>query len=89
MYAVYQATKKKLPHYTVTQYKSSLGTKHKLADRIQGDAIFWGCGTSDGIHHVAIVKNHTHMVAAPHTGDHVKVQPIYFKGVCPSVVRYW
>lgn len=85
-YAVCKVTKKDLPHLASAQYTSAKGRKFKWADKRQGDAVFWGCGS--GIYHVGIVKNSTHFINAPHTGAKVRVQR-YWGTPCKSVVRFW
>lgn len=52
-----------------------------------GDLLFWATDTSDpaSIHHVALYVGSNLMIAAPHTGDVVKVQPVYWSGYIGAV----
>jgi cell wall-associated NlpC family hydrolase len=52
-----------------------------------GDLLFWGYDVNDpaSIHHVAMYAGNGLMVAAPHTGDVVKVQPVYLDGYVGAV----
>ena len=58
-----------------------------LADLQPGDLLFWASNASDPatIHHVALYAGDGLMVAAPHTGDVVKIQPIYLDGYIGAV----
>ena len=53
-----------------------------LAQLAPGDLLFWATDPNDPttIHHVAIYLGGGQMIAAPHTGDVVKVQPVYLTG---------
>ena len=58
-----------------------------LADLQPGDLLFWANDLSDPgtIHHVALYAGDGLMVAAPHTGDVVKVQQVYLDGYLGAV----
>jgi hypothetical protein len=64
-----------LPHNAAAQYDDNQ-VKHVSRSHQQlGDLIFfYGSG---GIYHVGIYAGHGRMWAAPHTGDHVRKEPIY------------
>jgi cell wall-associated NlpC family hydrolase len=63
-----------LPHYSVAQYQQ---TKHiSAADLQAGDLVFWGTSPNT-IHHVALYIGNDQIIQAPHTGDVVKVSPLY------------
>ncbi|HVS58594.1 MAG TPA: NlpC/P60 family protein [Candidatus Saccharimonadales bacterium] len=56
---------------------------HVPADQLQrGDLVFWANDTSDPstIHHVAIYLGNNQIIAAPHTGALVGIQPMYWAG---------
>jgi cell wall-associated NlpC family hydrolase len=52
-----------------------------------GDLLFWATNTSDPatIHHVALYIGNDQMIAAPHTGANVTVQPVYLDGYIGAV----
>jgi cell wall-associated NlpC family hydrolase len=63
-----------LPHYSAAQYQQ---TKHITADQLRaGDLVFWGTSPNT-IHHVALYVGNDLIIQAPHTGDVVKVSPLY------------
>ena len=63
-----------LPHYSAAQYQQ---TKHITADQLKaGDLVFWGTSPNT-IHHVALYIGNNLIIQAPHTGDVVKVSPLY------------
>ena len=66
-----------LPRVAADQWNS--GPHPDLAQLAPGDLLFWATDPSDPstIHHVAIYLGGGQMIAAPHTGDVVKVQPVY------------
>lgn len=69
-----------LDHYSVSQYLSA-GSVHPSIDDLQpGDLTFWSTGGVSGIHHVAIYIGNGNVVEAPHTGDVVKVAPLWMDG---------
>ena len=45
-----------------------------------GDLIFWNDGTSS-VQHVGMYVGNGNMIDAPHTGDVVKIEPIYYGGL--------
>jgi cell wall-associated NlpC family hydrolase len=57
----------------------SWGTPVDLGQLQRGDLVFWAYDPADPvtIHHVAIYIGGGQIVAAPHTGDVVKVEPLY------------
>jgi cell wall-associated NlpC family hydrolase len=61
-----------MPHYSGAQY--SRFPKVPLGAMQPGDLVFWGPGGSD---HVALYIGGGQMIAAPHTGDVVKIQAVY------------
>jgi cell wall-associated NlpC family hydrolase len=76
MYAL--APWRQLVHDAASQY-SEVGTYHPSLDTLQpGDLIFWSKdGTVGGIGHVAVYVGNGNVVQAPHSGDFVRVTPIY------------
>jgi peptidoglycan DL-endopeptidase CwlO len=68
-----------LPRNSWQQAKA--GTKvDGLADAKPGDILAFG----SPVHHVAMYVGDNKMIAAPHTGDHVKIQSVYEK---PTAIR--
>jgi peptidoglycan DL-endopeptidase CwlO len=61
-----------LPHYSGAQY--AMLPKVPLDAMQPGDLVFWGGG---GSQHVGIYVGGGMMIHAPHTGDVVKVAPVY------------
>ena len=60
-----------LPHYSGAQYG---GLPHVPLDQLQpGDLLFWGPGGSE---HVAMYIGGGLQIAATHTGDYVRIQPM-------------
>ncbi len=55
------------------------GSHPGLGELAPGDLLFWGTNPDDpqSIHHVALYVGGGMMVAAPHTGANVQVQPVY------------
>jgi cell wall-associated NlpC family hydrolase len=55
------------------------GTPVELDQLQTGDLVFWAYDPSDPstIHHVAIYYRDGQIIAAPHTGDVVKIEPLY------------
>jgi cell wall-associated NlpC family hydrolase len=63
-----------LPHYSAAQYSE---TKHIGPGQLRpGDLVFWGTSPNT-IHHVALYIGSGQIIQAPHTGDVVKVSPLY------------
>jgi cell wall-associated NlpC family hydrolase len=61
-----------MPHYSGAQYSKF---PHVPLNAMQpGDLVFWGLGGSD---HVGLYIGGGQMIAAPHTGDVVKIQAVY------------
>lgn len=70
--AAYGAAGISLPHYSGAQYTS---LPHVALDAMQpGDLVFWGAGGSG---HVGIYVGNGLMIHAPHTGDVVRIAPVY------------
>lgn len=69
-----------LPRVAADQWNA--GPHPGLAQLAPGDLLFWATDPSDPstIHHVAIYLGGGNMIAAPHTGDVVRVQPVYLTG---------
>jgi peptidoglycan DL-endopeptidase CwlO len=61
-----------MPHYSGAQY--SMFPHVPLNAMQPGDLVFWGPGGSE---HVGLYIGGGQMIAAPHTGDVVKVQAVY------------
>ena len=81
----YQAAGLTLPRTSRQQWFA--GPHVALADLEPGDLMFWADDLNDPatIHHVALYAGEGMMVAAPHAGDVVKVQPIYLDGYIGAV----
>ena len=58
------------------------GPHVELVDLAPGDLLFWGSNLSDPstIHHEALYIGNGQMIAAPHAGTFVRVQPVYLNG---------
>jgi cell wall-associated NlpC family hydrolase len=77
-----------LPRTAAEQWNA--GPHPALADLEPGDLLFWALNTSDPatIHHVAMYIGSGMMIAAPHTGENVQIQPVYMAGFI-GAVRPW
>jgi len=73
----YAAAGVTLPRVAAEQYNA--GPHPGLAELAPGDLLFWG-SSSRSIHHVALYLGDGMMIAAPHTGDVVKMQRVYASG---------
>jgi peptidoglycan DL-endopeptidase CwlO len=75
-----------LPRTAADQY-AAVPTKVQLGNLEPGDLLFWATDTSNPstIHHVAIYLGAGEMLAAPHTGDLVQIQPVYLDGYFGAV----
>jgi cell wall-associated NlpC family hydrolase len=69
-----------LPRVAADQYNA--GPHPSLADLEPGDLLFWATDISDPatIHHVTMYIGGGLMIAAPHTGTDVQIQPVYMDG---------
>lgn len=77
-----------LPRVAADQY--NVGA-HVALDALQpGDLLFWATNVNDPttIHHVTIYLGAGMMLAAPHTGDVVKIQPVYLSGYIGATRPY-
>jgi len=61
-----------MPHYSGAQY--SMFPHVPLSAMLPGDLVFWGPG---GSQHVGLYIGGGQMIAAPHTGDVVKIQAVW------------
>ena len=77
-----------LPRVAADQY--NVGAHVGLADLEPGDLLFWATDLTDpsSIHHVAMYLGAGMMIAAPHTGDVVKIEPVYMDGFI-GATRPW
>jgi cell wall-associated NlpC family hydrolase len=77
-----------LPRVAADQY--NVGEHVSLAALAPGDLLFWATDISQpqSIHHVAMYLGAGMMIAAPHTGDVVKVEPVYMDGFI-GATRPW
>ncbi|HEU5034658.1 MAG TPA: NlpC/P60 family protein [Mycobacteriales bacterium] len=77
-----------LPRVAADQWNA--GPHVALADLEPGDLLFWATDVTNPatIHHVAIYLGNGMMIAAPHTGDVVKVQPVYMSGYIGATRPY-
>ena len=78
----------RLPRVAADQY--NVGA-HVAMDSLEpGDLLFWATDISAPatIHHVAIYLGAGMMLAAPHTGDVVKIEPVYLSGYIGATRPY-
>jgi cell wall-associated NlpC family hydrolase len=77
-----------LPRVASAQY--FVGAHVGIGDLQPGDLLFWATDPSNpaSIHHVAIYLGGGAMLAAPHTGDVVKIQPVYLDGFIGATRPY-
>lgn len=75
-----------LPRTAAEQYLA-VAAKVPLGQLEPGDLLFWATDLSNPatIHHVAIYLGNGQMIAAPHTGTVVQVQPVYLDGYYGAV----
>ena len=75
-----------LPRTAAQQY-AAVGAKISLGQLRPGDLLFWATDTNDPstIHHVAIYVGGGMMLAAPHTGTVVQIEPVYLDGYIGAV----
>jgi cell wall-associated NlpC family hydrolase len=68
-----------LPRVAADQYNA--GPHPSLAHLLPGDLLFWATNTSSPatIHHVTMYLGGGLMIAAPHTGTVVQIQPVYVR----------
>ena len=83
--AAYAAAGVHLPRTSREQWFA--GPHVELGQLEPGDLLFWATDVNDPatIHHVALYAGEAMMVAAPHTGDVVKVQPVYLDGYIGAI----
>lgn len=83
--AAYRAAGLNLPRTSRQQWYA--GPHVGFRDLEPGDLLFWATDVNEpsSIHHVALYAGNGMMVAAPHTGDVVKVQPVYLDGYIGAV----
>lgn len=69
-----------LPRTAAEQWYS--GPHPSMSQLQPGDLLFWAFDPNDPatIHHVAIYIGNGQMIAAPHTGENVQIQPVYLDG---------
>jgi len=75
----------RLPRTASQQWAA--GRPVSLAELAPGDLLFWATNPADprSIHHEAMYLGSGTMVAAPHTGAFVRVEPIYLDGYVGAV----
>lgn len=75
-----------LPRTAAQQY-AAVPTKVPLGELRPGDLLFWATDMSNpaSIHHVAIYLGGDQMLAAPHTGTVVQIEPVYLDGYFGAV----
>jgi cell wall-associated NlpC family hydrolase len=78
----YQAAGISMAHYSGAQFDRF--PKVSLASMLPGDLVFWGPGGSE---HVGIYIGGGQMIHSPHTGDVVRIAPVY--GSPSGAVRPW
>jgi peptidoglycan DL-endopeptidase CwlO len=77
-----------LPRVAADQYNVG---QHIDLDQLQpGDLLFWATDVNDPatIHHVAMYIGGGMMIAAPHTGTVVQIQPVYLSGYIGATRPY-
>lgn len=77
-----------LPRTAAEQWNA--GPHPSLADLEPGDLLFFALNITDPatIHHVTMYLGNGMMIAAPHTGENVQIQPVYMDGFI-GAVRPW
>ena len=77
-----------LPRVAADQYNA--GPHPSLANLLPGDLLFWATDTSNPvtIHHVTMYLGGGLMIAAPHTGTDIQIQPVYVSGFI-GATRPW
>jgi len=77
-----------LPRVAADQY--NVGAHVSMDSLEPGDLLFWATDLGDPatIHHVAIYLGAGMMLAAPHTGDVVKIEPVYLSGYIGATRPY-
>lgn len=82
---VYRHAGLSLPRTSREQWYA--GRHVALRDIAPGDLLFWAYDTNDpgSIHHVAMYLGGGRMIHAPHTGDVVRVAPVYLDGYIGAV----
>jgi cell wall-associated NlpC family hydrolase len=77
-----------LPRVAADQWNA--GPHVTLGELAPGDLLFWATDPSNPatIHHVALYLGGGMMLAAPHTGDVVKIQPVYMQGYIGATRPY-
>ncbi|HWC35542.1 MAG TPA: NlpC/P60 family protein [Mycobacteriales bacterium] len=77
-----------LPRVAADQYNT--GPHPSLANLEPGDLLFWATDISNPatIHHVTMYLGGGLMIAAPHTGTDVQIQPVYMDGFI-GATRPW
>jgi cell wall-associated NlpC family hydrolase len=85
MLRIFSAAGRTLPRTSREQWK--VGVHVTLSQLKPGDLLFWANDTANpgSIHHVALYLGHGLMVHSPHTGDHVRVAPVYLSGLIGAV----
>jgi len=81
----YRAAGVGLPRTSREQWYA--GPQVALGDLEPGDLLFWATDVTDPatIHHVALYIGSGQMIAAPHAGAPVRVQPVYLDGYIGAV----
>jgi len=81
----YRAAGVDLPRTSREQWYA--GPQVALGDLEPGDLLFWATDVTDPatIHHVALYIGNGQMIAAPHAGAPVRVQPVYLDGYIGAV----
>ncbi len=85
MVRIFHAAGRALPRTSRQQWK--IGVHVPLSSLQPGDLLFWANDLSNpgSIHHVALYIGHGLMIQAPHTGGHVEVAAVYFRGLIGAV----
>ncbi|MEZ5117440.1 MAG: NlpC/P60 family protein [Candidatus Nanopelagicales bacterium] len=85
MLRIFAAAGYALPRVSRQQFFA--GDRVPMAYAAPGDMLFWAYDLSNPatIHHVALYLGHGLMLHSPHTGDHVRVAPVYTDGLVGAV----
>lgn len=85
--AAYRAAGVNLPRTSRDQWYA--GKRYPISQAQPGDLVFWASNTSSpsSIYHVALWLSKNRVLEAPHTGDVVKIAPLYTSHLMGYVVR--
>jgi cell wall-associated NlpC family hydrolase len=84
----YQHAGLTLPRVAAAQYAAA-GTPEPLDQAVQGDLLFYASDVSKPatVYHVSMYVGGGKMLEAPHTGENVKIIPLWTSDLLPVVIR--